>query len=220
MLFERLEVFGSQMVGVYCSASNEYALVPTGVKEKVKKAIEKTLDVETIDITIGDSVLVGCLSEINENGILVSDIAGKEEIDKLKDKTGLDVGILSEGMNTSGNLVLANESHALVHPDLDNKYLETIKNVLEIEVIKTSISGIKNVGAAGVVTNNGILLHPMVSEKELKEISEKFKLKAEVGTFGYGMPMVGSGVVANNNGFLTGNKTTGPELGRIEEALF
>ncbi|OUJ19376.1 Translation initiation factor 6 [Methanonatronarchaeum thermophilum] len=220
MLFERLEVFGSQMVGVYCSASNEYALVPTGVKEKVKKAIEKTLDVETIDITIGDSVLVGCLSEINENGILVSDIAGKKEIDKLKDKTGLDVGILSEGMNTSGNLVLANDSHALVHPELDNKYLEIIKNVLGIEVIKTSISGIKNVGAAGVVTNNGILLHPMVSEKELKEISEKFKLNAEVGTFGYGMPMVGSGVVANNNGFLTGNKTTGPELGRIEEALF
>ncbi|WGI16767.1 translation initiation factor IF-6 [Methanonatronarchaeum sp. AMET-Sl] len=220
MLFERLEVFGSQMVGVYCSASNDYALVPTGMKQKVIKAIEKTLEVEAIELTIGDSVLVGCLSEINKNGILVSDIAGEKEIEILKNETGLEIEILSEGMNTSGNLVLSNDTNALVHPDLDGKYIKKIQETLDVEIIKTAISGIKNVGAAGVVNNKGILLHPMVNENELNEISSKFGLNAAVGTFGYGMPMVGSGVVANNNGFLTGKKTTGPELGRIEEALF
>jgi len=208
------------MVGVYCSVSNEYALMPEGLKENVIKTIEKTLEVEAVQLTIGDSVLVGCLSEINQNGILVSDIASDEEIQHLESKTNLDAAVLSEGMNTSGNLILSNESHALVHPDLNDKYIDVIKDILNVEVIKTSISGIKNVGAAGVANDNGVLLHPMVSEQELKEISNKFGLTANVGTFGYGMPMVGSGVIANNNGFITGNKTTGPELGRIEEALF
>jgi translation initiation factor 6 len=31
--------------------------------------------------------------------------------------------------------------------------------------------------------------------------------------------MLGSGMLANSNGYLAGSDTTGPELGRIEEAL-
>jgi len=31
--------------------------------------------------------------------------------------------------------------------------------------------------------------------------------------------LVGSGLIANSRGYLAGSETTGPELGRIEDAL-
>jgi len=42
---------------------------------------------------------------------------------------------------------------------------------------------------------------------------------ADIRTINYGGPLVGSGLVANENGYVVGNDTTGPELGRIDDAL-
>jgi translation initiation factor 6 len=42
---------------------------------------------------------------------------------------------------------------------------------------------------------------------------------ADIGTINYGGPLVGSGLVANASGYVAGQQTTGPELGRIEDAL-
>ena len=41
----------------------------------------------------------------------------------------------------------------------------------------------------------------------------------DVGTVNLGSPLVGSGLLANSYGYLAGDETTGPELGRIEDAL-
>jgi len=35
----------------------------------------------------------------------------------------------------------------------------------------------------------------------------------------FGSPLVGSAILATRNGLITGTKTSGPELGRIEDAL-
>ncbi len=42
---------------------------------------------------------------------------------------------------------------------------------------------------------------------------------ADIGTINYGGPLVGSGLLANAHGYVVGQETTGPELGRIEDAL-
>ncbi|OKY79203.1 MAG: Translation initiation factor 6 [Candidatus Methanohalarchaeum thermophilum] len=219
MNFQRLDLFGTQTIGVYLSTSNEYALVPHNLEEKEINAIEDTLEVKTIKTTVGESNLLGSLTEINSNGIIVSGIATEDEIDTIKEN-GLNFGVISEKMNTSGNLVLANDKLALTHPDLPKEELEKVEDVLDVEVIRTSISGIKTVGSAAVITNKGILLHPMVRDEKITEISNQLGIKADVGTVNYGMPLIGSGMVANDNGFLVGSRTTGPELGRLEEILY
>jgi translation initiation factor 6 len=40
-----------------------------------------------------------------------------------------------------------------------------------------------------------------------------------IGTINHGVPLIGSGLVANTKGAIVGNLTTGIELGRIDEAL-
>ncbi|OYV09323.1 MAG: translation initiation factor 6 [Methanosaeta sp. NSP1] len=46
-----------------------------------------------------------------------------------------------------------------------------------------------------------------------------FGLPIDVGTVNMGSPLVGSGLLANSKGYLAGFETSGPELGRIEDAL-
>ncbi|MEM4782516.1 MAG: translation initiation factor IF-6, partial [Halalkalicoccus sp.] len=54
---------------------------------------------------------------------------------------------------------------------------------------------------------------------ELDFLEELLDAYADIGTINYGRPLVGSGLVANASGYVAGRDTTGPELGRIEDAL-
>ena len=88
-----------------------------------------------------------------------------------------------------------------------------------MKVEKGTIGGLKTVGMAGVATNMGLLVHPRISEEEIAVLEKLFGLPVDVGTVNLGSPLVGSGVLANSKGYLAGIETSGPELGRIEDAL-
>jgi len=70
-----------------------------------------------------------------------------------------------------------------------------------------------------VATNQGILAHPRISEAEIAVLEDLFGLPVDVGTVNFGSPLVGSGLLANSHGYMAGLDTSGPELGRIEDAL-
>jgi len=72
---------------------------------------------------------------------------------------------------------------------------------------------------AGVATNRGVLVHPKSSQAEISIIEELFKLPVNIGTINFGSPLVGSGLLANNKGYVVGEETTGPEISRIEDTL-
>lgn len=219
MNFERLEVQGNQDLGVYITASQKYALVPQEIENKLKEVIAKTLDVETISSSIEGSSLLGSLTEINSNGIVVSGMITEDEIKKIEE-TKLEIGFISGNMNASGNLVVSNKNKALIHPDLSKNDVEKIQKTLNVDTLSTKISGIKNVGAAAALNDQGALIHPKTDDKKVKKIEEFLDVPTKTGTVNYGSPMIGSGMVTNNKGFLVGTRTTGHELGRIENSLF
>ena len=72
---------------------------------------------------------------------------------------------------------------------------------------------------AAVVTNKGCLCHPKITEEEKQHLEDLFEVNVMIGTVNHGYPMIGSGLVANTKGAIIGNRTTGIEMGRIEEAL-
>jgi translation initiation factor 6 len=71
----------------------------------------------------------------------------------------------------------------------------------------------------GAATNRGILVHPRASVSEIDQLENLFGLSVDIGTVNFGSPLIGSGLLANSHGYLAGSETTGPELGRIEDAL-
>jgi translation initiation factor 6 len=131
----------------------------------------------------------------------------------------LDLYIISDKYNASGNDILVNDYGCLVHPDISDKSMKKISDTFDVPAYKGTIAGLKTVGMAAFVTNKGLLCHPKVSEKEKKLLEKIFNVPVMIGTVNHGSPVIGSGIVANSKGAIIGNLTTGIEMGRIEEAL-
>ncbi|RQG86978.1 translation initiation factor IF-6 [Natrarchaeobius halalkaliphilus] len=216
---QRLAFAGSSYVGVFARATDSCVLVRHDVDDDVLAALEDELEVPAIPTTVGGSSTVGALATANENGLLVSSRILEYERDRLEDELDVAVAELAGNINAAGNVVLANDYGAYVHPDLPRETIQTVKDTLEVPVERGDLAGVRTVGTAGVATNSGVLCHPKATDDELDLLEEVLDVRADVGTINYGAPLVGSGLLANEAGYVVGEDTTGPELGRIEDAL-
>ncbi len=170
-----------------------------------------------IRTSVGGSSIVGSLIRGNSNGIIAAGFILDRELRKIRKYSR--AARLSGDLNASGNLILANDNAALVHPDLSDKAVGVIRKALGVDVRKGTIAGLKTVGMAGIATNRGVLVHPKATGSEIAVLEELFKLPVDIGTVNFGSPLVGSGILANSKGYVAGEETTGPEITRIEDAL-
>ncbi|SEH17104.1 translation initiation factor 6 (aeIF-6) [Natronorubrum sediminis] len=216
---QRLAFVGSAYVGVFARATDTCVLVRPDVDDDTVADLTDELEVPAIQTTVGGSSTVGALATGNENGLLVSSRILEYERERLEDEVDVPVTELSGKINAAGNVVLANDYGAYVHPDLPRETIQTIKDTLEVPVERGDLAGVRTVGTAAVATNSGVLCHPKATDEELDFLEDALDVRADVGTVNYGAPLVGSGLIANEAGYVIGEDTTGPELGRIEDAL-
>ena len=214
---KRIKIAGSSLLGVFARCTEKVVIVPQEVGEADRLALEDGLKVEAVRALAGIGSVLGSLVAANSNGFVVTHHAGNEELKALREYGR--VARLPARINAAGNVILVNDSAALVHPGLSSRACEAVEQTLGVKVEKGTIGGLKTVGMAGVATNKGLLLHPRVSEEEIAVLERLFELPVDVGTVNLGSPLVGSGVLANSRGYFAGEDTSGPELGRIEDAL-
>lgn len=217
-MFEILDFNENPNLGVFCRANDDVIFVRKGLSKSVKKKISSALDVKLLELNIADATIIGSLLTFNSKGAVVTDFVDDESIKIIKNQD-LDVCVISDKYNAAGNDILVNDKGALVHPDMDANSLKMIEKVFDVPVCKGTIGDLKTVGMAAVVTNKGLLCHPKASEEEKRTLEKIFGVNVMIGTVNHGVPLIGSGLVANTKGALVGNLTTGIELGRIEEAL-
>lgn len=211
------EINGNPYVGVYCAASEDYAVLPEGVEARIVREIERVLGVKAIVTNIAGSIVIGSLLVMNSNGVVVTNFAERKELERLPRE--LRVGMMEERLNAAGNNILANDNAAIVHPRASSHTVRMIEDVLGVEAVRRSIAGVDTVGSACIVTSKGVLCHPRTSTEELRVLSELFKVPATVGTLNYGTPYLGACAVANSKGAYVGSRTTPIELGRLEDGL-
>lgn len=215
----RTAFFGSSSVGVFACATDDAVLVRNDAEDDLREGLESELDVPVIPTTIGGSSTVGALCVGNSQGLLVSSRITEAERETITTVTDLPITELPGKINAAGNVVLANDSGAYVHPDISREAVQAVKDGLSVPVERGEIAGLRTVGTAAVATNDGVLCHPKATDGELDFLEELLDVYADIGTINYGGPLVGSGLVANAFGYVAGRDTTGPELGRIEDAL-
>ncbi|AGB33502.1 translation initiation factor IF-6 [Natrinema pellirubrum DSM 15624] len=216
---QRLAFAGSAYVGVFARATDSCVLVRHDVDDDVVADLSDELEVPVVPTTVGGSSTVGALATGNENGLLVSSRVLEYELETLADEIDVPVAELPGSINAAGNVVLANDYGAYVHPDLPREAIQIVEDTLEVPVERGDLAGVRTVGTAAVATNTGVLCHPKATDAELDALEEALDVRADVGTVNYGAPLVGSGLIANEAGYVVGEDTTGPELGRIEDAL-
>jgi translation initiation factor 6 len=215
MIIPTLDIMDTPIIGVFATCTEDFALVPCGTKASAKDLIADNLYVQVLEVIMSQSSVIGSMIRGNSSGLIVPRgcfVEGLEGID-------LPISNLPDKLNAVGNIVLANDSAALVHPELSDHSIDIIAQTLKVDVHRGTIAGLRTVGMAGTVTNKGLLVNPKVTAQELAFLEEIFDLPVDVGTTNFGTPMVGSGLLANSKGYVAGSKTTGYELGRIEGAL-
>ncbi|MFW5937697.1 MAG: translation initiation factor IF-6 [Halanaeroarchaeum sp.] len=215
----RTAFFGSPYVGVFAEATDDYVVVRPDLDDDVVESLEDELEAAVVPTTVGGSATVGALLAGNENGILVSSRATDREMERLEDATGLPVAKIPGRINAAGNVVLANDSGAFVHPDLSRDAIQVVNETLSVPVTRGNVADVQTVGTAAVANNRGALCHPKATDEELDAIEAALEVHADIGTINYGGSLVGSGLLVNDAGYVVGQDTTGPEIGRIEDAL-
>ena len=204
---------------MYATATDDVVLVRPDTDDDRVSDIAQELDVTAVQTTVGGAGTVGVLATGNENGLLVSERVFDVEVERIEEATDLPVHTLPDRINAAGNVVLANDYGAYVHPDLSREAVQRVKDGLDVPVERGDLAGVRTVGMAAVGTNEGVLCHPQSTDAELDAVEATLDVRADVGTINFGGPLVGSGLLANDAGYVVGEDTTGPELGRIEDAL-
>ena len=215
----RTAVFGSPYVGVFLCATDDHVFVRPDLDDELAVAIANELEADLVETTVGEAATVGALLVGNGSGLLAGSRLTDDERERIEGTTGLSVTELPGRINAAGNVVLANDSGAYVHPELSDDAVSAVESALDVPVERGEIARVRTVGTAALATNKGVLCHPKTTDAELDRLEDVLDVPADVGTINYGGPLVGAGLVANVHGYVAGRETTGPELGRIEDAL-
>lgn len=212
-----IDLAGDPNIGVYARVFEDIAIVYPGAPAEFTEALVRDLDVDIVTTTIQGSNIIGSLVAGNSRGLIVSGLADDDELAVLGDYR--DIMLLEGSMNAAGNVILANDYVAAVHPDMSIDIAEEIGSFLGVPVIRLSLGGIKTVGMAGHATNKGILVHPRANDTEIAALERVVDLPIGLGSVNMGTGLVGTGLLANSKGYIAGSATTGFELGRIEEVF-
>ena len=218
-MIHKYDVYRSPNVGLFVRTNNDTLLLPFGFAETKAKKLIEYLDVEKIiHVSIAGTRLIGPMTVMNNNGILLPYTVSDDEIRILK-QTGLNVDRLKSKFTAVGNLISANDKGALVSNLFKGEADQNIKDILGVPLQTFSIGGYVQVGSMIVATNAGAIVHPMANDSEISRISEILQVEAEPATVNGGSPFLSSGIIANFSSVIVGNLTTGPELIMISRAL-
>jgi len=103
-------------LGIFASVSESMAVIPPDIPKSDREELCRTLNVEPVVTAINDSFLVGSQCSANSCGFAVSELAQATEVSVLEELG--EVAILPTPLSAAGNLLLANDSAALVHPGI------------------------------------------------------------------------------------------------------
>ena len=96
-----------------------------------------------------------------------------------------------------GVFTLATDDFAIVPYNLLDEKAELIGEILEVDVVKSSISGSSLIGSLAVANSNGIVVSPHVLDREIKQFED---LGFNVATIPGNYTAVGNIAACNDKG--------------------
>jgi len=211
------DVFGSPNIGVYCFANEIVAIVPPGLTQRKIRQFAETLGVRVCNTTIGGSTLVGALVSGNSNAVLVPHTIRDYELSRIQEFAR--VVVVDSKWTALGNVVLANDSGAVLHPEATEEVVKAVSDELRVQPVFGTLGTLPFVGALAVATNKGVMLSPNTAESERAVVKDALHVEAELSSTNGGVSFVKSGILANSKGAVVGPLTRGAELMQISRTL-
>jgi translation initiation factor 6 len=161
------------------------------------------------------------VTKSNRKGLLVPTTTTDQELQHLRNSLPDEIRIqrIEERLSALGNVIVANDHIALIHPDLERETEEIIADVLGVEVFRQTVADNVLVGSYMALSNQGGLVHPKTSVQDQDELSSLLQVPLVAGSVNRGSNVVGGGMVVNDWMAVTGLDTTAPELSVIESVF-
>ncbi|MEM2974055.1 MAG: translation initiation factor IF-6, partial [Candidatus Micrarchaeia archaeon] len=191
--FDRASMFGNPFIGLFASTNDDITLVGMGASDKF---IRHIANLQTEIIRIPGYDLAGIYSVMNNKGMIVSSLIEEGELRRTRFGSCINVEIMKTRFNAVGNNIAANDNGAIVNPDMNYSEVARIRDVLDVEVVKTTVAGYKTVGAMVLATNRGFITHPKSSSDEIELMSSLFRVNGGTGTANTGVPFIRISVLA------------------------
>jgi translation initiation factor 6 len=149
----RISIAGTGMVGVFCILVNNKIMVPDIIfDDELQLLKDMGLDVKVVRTrltALGNNILC------NSKGCLLSPEYPDSMIKEINGFLGVktDKGIIA-GLNTVGSLAKVNNNGGLMHFDATQDELETVGNLLDIDIETSSINTGNPYIASGIIAND------------------------------------------------------------------
>jgi translation initiation factor 6 len=212
-MITKMDFKGIPFIGAFgCCLDPVTMIMPNLGKKAVE--VQNVLKTPVIETTIGKSGLLGIFATGNSSSVVVPYFLEDQEKSLIEEHIKVSV---YPGKHTAiGNLVLANDKGCIISPLLDRKFFQ---DVLDNEVVCSTLGGYQTVGSVGVVTNRAGMFHPDLSDEDIEFVEELLHISCARATANKGVGYMRVCLLANSQGAIVGRQTTGPELVHIEDIL-
>lgn len=217
MSIKTISLHGSPYVGIFCSVTDEIALIPSFIDKKEAKRIEETLNVETIQTTIANSHLIGALSRGLKKKFAVAHTIDKLEKEHLE-KIGIKIH-QTRNITAIGNLLAMHANGGIASPLIHPLEVQALEEFFNVKIHTKTIASSEIVGSSILATDKGFLAHPRTEPNDMEWLESVFRVPGMTTTANYGDPFIANSILANAHGAIVGERTSGPELSRIDEGL-
>jgi translation initiation factor 6 len=215
MNIKKIKLLGSNYVGLFSITNDKLCFVPKTIEDKTAKIMETVLDAKIVKASIYNSSLLAVFSRMNNKEIFLPSYTEPSEIEEIEKEIKVRI-IQTE--HALGNLLEINDTHALLSKTLNAQDVKQIKesdlNTLQMNLAKTDA-----IGSSILLTNNSFLISSNASMEEVKKIQQELNISGGASTANTGDAFIRNSVIANKTGVLVGERTTGHEIARIDEAL-
>lgn len=219
------EFRGSYNIGAFGLATDRYALVGPGFRDKDIKMMENVLGVPVYTVTVDEEPLVGTYAVGNAFGLLLPHNTREHEFNRIKDllpDVEVEIVEFKTQENALGNILLVNDKGALIEESIykrNKRSVGVLEDALNVEVLPIKLDT-PVIGGLAVANNNGALVSPLLDDGVIEEIKTALRVdRIGKGTGNMGSPIVGACFIVNSKGIIAGLKTTGLELQRAYELL-
>ncbi|MBU2561379.1 MAG: translation initiation factor IF-6 [Nanoarchaeota archaeon] len=209
---------GNPNIGLYTYCSNDYCLLGREIPEHKAKELAHVLGVPVHQMNICGTSLIGVFVTGNSRVLLVPEIVFDNELKHL-DRLGIDYKVIESRVTALGNSLLCNDKGCLAGTDFSADQKKRIRQALGVSLKPGKIAGLSTVGSLAALNSRGCIIHRDVTKREKEYIEELLGLKCIPSTVNMGSPYIKSGLVCNDNGFIVGDLSGGPEIVNIEEEL-
>jgi translation initiation factor 6 len=215
MKIKRLKIMGSNYLGLFGITNDTLCFLPNNTEEESIKVVENTLDVKVVTTNLYESALLAVFAKMNNKKAYLPEYFLPKEIESIEKEIKVK---LIKTDHALGNMLELNDTHAIVSESLEKTELKLFEKE-GLEILQTNLARTNAIGSAIAITNKSFVINPNSSNEEIKKVQKFLGFSGGASTANTGDAFIRNSVLANKNGFVIGEATTGHEINRIDEAL-